>query len=66
VRFADVETIRALTGQHLTPVLSDGDHVVHETWALLAIWRSALFGGAIGCGMARRINVWSDVRLCAA
>jgi hypothetical protein len=27
-RFADVEIIRALTGQHLTPVLSDGDHAV--------------------------------------
>src|SRR5262245_9278204 len=32
VRFADVGTIRALSGQHLTPVLSDGEHVVHETW----------------------------------
>lgn len=41
VRFADVETIRALTGQHLTPVLSDGDHVLHETWDMLAIWNSS-------------------------
>jgi hypothetical protein len=32
VRFADVGIIRALTGQHLTPVLSDGDRAVHETW----------------------------------
>src|SRR6202008_185819 len=32
VRFADVETIRVLSGQHLTPILSHHDHVVHETW----------------------------------
>jgi glutathione S-transferase len=52
VRFADVETIRALTGQHLTPVLSDGDHVVHETWDIACYLEErfpsnpSLFGGA--------------------
>src|SRR5690242_9125168 len=32
VRFADVDVIRGITGQHLTPVLSDGRRAVHETW----------------------------------
>ena len=30
VRFADVETIRQLSGQHMVPILLDGDRVVHE------------------------------------
>jgi glutathione S-transferase len=61
VRFADVGTIRALSGQHLTPILSYGDHVVHETWDIACYLedqfpdRPSLFGGAIGRGMARRI-----------
>jgi glutathione S-transferase len=69
VRFADVETIRALTGQHLTPVLSDGDHVVYETWDIACYLEerfpsaASLFGGAIGRGMTRHINVWSDTQL---
>ena len=69
VRFADVETIRALTGQHLTPVLSDGDHVVHETWDIACYLEErfpgnpSLFGDAIGRGMVRHINVWSDTQL---
>jgi hypothetical protein len=72
VRFADVETIRALTGQHLTPVLSDGDHVVHETWHIACYLeerfpsKPSLFGGAIGRGMAQHINVWSDMQLGSA
>src|ERR1700759_2573214 len=33
-RFADVETIRALTGQHMTPVLVDGGCAVHDTWEI--------------------------------
>jgi len=32
VRFADVETIRRLSGQHLTPVIDDNGKVTHETW----------------------------------
>jgi len=69
VRFADVETIRALTGQHLTPVLSDGDRVVHETWDIACYLEerfpgnNSLFGGAIGRAMARHIDVWSDTQL---
>lgn len=69
VRFADVEVIRGLTGQHLTPVLSDGGHVVHETWEIACYLEDrfpnspSLFGGATGRGMARHINSWSDTQL---
>jgi glutathione S-transferase len=71
VRFADVETIRALSGQHRTPILSHGDRVVHETWDIACYLeeqfpdRPSLFGGAIGRGMARLINAWSDAHLAS-
>jgi len=71
VRFADVGTIRVLSGQHLTPVLSHHDHVVHETWDIACYLeeqfpdRPSLFGGAIGRGMARHINAWSDSQLAS-
>jgi glutathione S-transferase len=61
-----------LTGQHLTPVLSDGDRVVHETWDIACYLeerfpgKPSLFGGAIGRGMARHINAWSDTQLGSA
>src|SRR3984885_701250 len=32
VRFADVETIRALSGQHFVPIVTDGDTVIHDSW----------------------------------
>src|SRR5271155_1233365 len=32
VRFADVETIRALSGQHFVPIVTDGDRVIHDSW----------------------------------
>ena len=75
VRFADVETIRALTGQHLTPVLSDGDHVVHETWDIacylekqfLATLRfSAVQLDAVWHGTSTFGRTRNSVRLCAA
>ena len=66
MRFADVETIRSLSGQQLTPVLRDGDKVVHETWDIACYLeerfpdRPSLFGGEVGRGMALLINIWSD------
>ena len=69
VRFADVDVIRGLTGQHLTPVLSDGGRAVHETWHIACYLedrfpsKPSLFGGQIGRGMARHINSWSDTQL---
>ena len=32
VRFSDVETIRALSGQHFVPIITDGDRVIHDSW----------------------------------
>jgi glutathione S-transferase len=69
VRFADVETVRAVSGQHFTPVLADGNRVVHETWDIACYLeerfpdRPSLFGGDTGCGMARFINAWSESQL---
>ena len=31
VRFADVETIRRLSGHHLTPIIDNDGEVTHET-----------------------------------
>jgi glutathione S-transferase len=71
VRFADVEAIRALTGQHLTPVIEHGGRAVHETWDIACYLeeqfpdKPSLFGGDTGRGMARHINIWSDTQLGA-
>jgi glutathione S-transferase len=65
-RFADVESIRRLSGQHMVPVLVDGERVVHDSWAIATYLeerfpdRPSLFGNAAGRGMARFINLWSD------
>ena len=32
VRFADVEIIRGLSGQHFVPIVTDGDRVIHDSW----------------------------------
>ena len=69
VRFADVETIRRLSGQHLTPIIDDNGKVTHETWDIAKYLEErfpdqpSLFGGAAGKGMARFINIWSDTQL---
>ncbi|MGI9523579.1 MAG: glutathione S-transferase N-terminal domain-containing protein [Hyphomicrobiaceae bacterium] len=69
VRFSDVETIRSLSGQRFTPVISDGDHVVHETWDIANYLENrfpdqpSLFGGNVGRGATRLINNWSDTQL---
>jgi glutathione S-transferase len=69
VRFADVDVIRGITGQHLTPVLSDGRRAVHETWDIACYLEDrfpespSLLGGPIGRGMARHINLWADTQL---
>jgi glutathione S-transferase len=69
VRFADVETVSRLSGQHLTPIIDDNGRVTHETWDIASYLeerfpdRPSLFGGAEGKGMARLINAWSDTQL---
>jgi glutathione S-transferase len=71
-RFADVARIRALSGQDLTPIIEDGDRVVHDTWQIACHLedrypdRPSLFGGPIGRGTARVVNIWSDTVLARA
>jgi glutathione S-transferase len=68
-RFADVARIRSLSGQDLTPILQDGGRVVHDTWRIAYHLedhypdRPSLFGGPIGRGTARVVNIWSDTVL---
>ncbi len=68
-RFADVARIRGLSGQDLVPIIEHDGHVVHDSWAIACHLedrfpdRPPLFGGAIGRGAARLINVWSDTVL---
>jgi len=65
VRFADVETIRALSGQHMVPILRDGDRVIHDSWNIACYLedrfpdRPSLFGGEAGRGLARLVNNWA-------
>jgi glutathione S-transferase len=72
VRFADVETIRALSGQHLVPIVADGDRVIHDSWNIAGYLedhfpeRPSLFGGSGGRGLARLVNRWSDSALGTA
>ena len=71
-RFADVQRIRALSGQHFTPIIEHDGAVVHETWRIACHLedhfpdRPSLFGGAAGRGTARFVNIWSDNVLAPA
>jgi glutathione S-transferase len=66
VRFADVETIRALSGQHMVPIICEGDRVVHDSWNISVYLEErfpeqpSLFGGEAGRGLARLTNQWAD------
>jgi glutathione S-transferase len=68
-RFADVGRIRALSGQDLTPIIEDHGKVVFDTWRIACHLedhypdRPSLFGGPIGRGTARVVNIWSDTVL---
>jgi glutathione S-transferase len=72
VRFADVETIRALSGQHFVPVVADGDRVIHDSWNIACYLedrlpdRPSLFGGAGGRRVTRFVNHWADQTLGTA
>ena len=71
-RFADVQRIRDLSGQHFTPIIANDGVVVHETWRIACHLedhfpgRPSLFGGAAERGAARFVNVWSDTVLAPA
>ena len=71
-RFADVERIRALSGQHFVPIIEDDGRVVHDSWSIACHLedrfpdRPSLFGGGAGRGAARLVNHWCDATLGAA
>jgi glutathione S-transferase len=68
-RFADVERIRALSGQQFVPIIEHDGQVVHDSWSIACHLedrypdRPTLFGGAAGRGAARLVNIWSDTVL---
>jgi glutathione S-transferase len=67
--FADVARIRALSGQDLVPIIEHDGRVVHDSWSIACHLEDrfpdgpSLFGGAIGRGTARLVNIWSDTVL---
>jgi glutathione S-transferase len=67
-RFADVGRIRSLSNQHFVPIIEHDETVVHDSWSIACYLEDrfpdpTLFGGAIGRGAARLVNVWSDTVL---
>jgi glutathione S-transferase len=68
-RFADVDRVRRLSGQHMVPIIEDNGVVVHDSWAIACHLedaypdRPSLFGAGPGRGRARLMNIWSDATL---
>jgi len=71
-RFADVERIRKLSGQHFVPIIEHDETVVHDSWSIACYLEDhfhdgpTLLGGAIGRGATRLVNMWSDTALAPA
>ncbi|MEE2996588.1 MAG: glutathione S-transferase family protein [Pseudomonadota bacterium] len=71
VRFTDKGLI-AFSDQELLPIIKDGDTVVSDSWAIAEYLENQypdgkpLFGGNVGHGLARFLNVWADRTLHAA
>jgi hypothetical protein len=65
VRFADVETIRALSGQHFVPIITAGDRVIHDSWNIACYLqerfpdRPSLFDGGAERAVTRLVNHFS-------
>jgi glutathione S-transferase len=72
VRFADVDTIRRLSGQDKVPIIVDGDRVIHDSWSIALHLEQrfpdlpSLFGGDVGRGLTRAFNLWCDTVIAAA
>jgi glutathione S-transferase len=70
-RFADVETIRRLSGQSLVPIIVDGSTVIHDSWDIATYLEDQypdhprLFGDAEARAGARFIHLWSNGLLVA-
>jgi glutathione S-transferase len=68
-RFADVERIRRLSGQDFVPIVEHDERVVNDSWAIACYLDEqfpdapSLFGGTIGRGVTRLVNIWSDTVL---
>ena len=68
-RFADVHTIKELSGQHFLPVIVDGSYVVHDSWHIATYLeerfpdKPALFGDEAARSTTRFVNHWSDAVL---
>ncbi|HTI81412.1 MAG TPA: glutathione S-transferase N-terminal domain-containing protein [Acetobacteraceae bacterium] len=68
-RFADVDRIRTLSGQHFVPIIEHDEKVVHDSWTIACYLETrfpdapSLFGGSAGRGVARLVNIWSDMVL---
>ncbi len=66
VRFADVETIRALSGQDKVPIVVDDGQVIYDSWNIAVHLetrfpdRPSLFGGDVGRGLTRALSFWSE------
>ncbi len=71
-RFADRPAIEALSGQRFVPVIEHAGRVVHDSWAIACHLedafpdRPSLFGGTVGRGLTRQLNLWCDGVLMAA
>jgi glutathione S-transferase len=72
VRFADVDTIKRLSGQHFVPIIVDGSKVVHDSWQIATYLDAAfadkplLVGPDSERSLARFVNHWSDTALVPA
>jgi glutathione S-transferase len=72
VRFADVETIQTLSGQQFVPIITDGDHVVHDSWNIACYLeerfpdRPSLFDSEGERAVTRLVNHWADQTLGSA
>jgi glutathione S-transferase len=66
VRFADVDTIKQLSGQHFVPIVVDGSKVVHDSWQIATYLEDRfadqppLFGDEAARHTTRFVNLWSD------
>lgn len=71
-RFADRPRIEALSGQRFVPVIEHAGRVVHDSWAIACHLedafpdRPSLFGGPVGRGLTRQLNLWCDTVLSPA
>src|ERR1700730_5108102 len=65
-RFADVDLIKQLSGQHFAPIIVDGSKVVHDSWHIATYLeerfadKPTLLGDGTARSLARLVNHWAD------